>query len=226
MPGVADVLHHFGGAERGLKNFPRCPGVEFTKQCGMVIIAGSDDGHGRLHEVGYGSTFAHEFRVDTDAEIFPKLLPADALERRNHNGFGGSGQYRTAEHDQVKGIFLFQRFADAAANRLNVSEVELAAAQAGSADAEKRNVGFKHCGGRIRGGPEPGCFVAFSHKFGHSWLDDRTASAFELLNLGAAEVDAGDRIPPRCQTCRCDRSDIAESKYAYLTFHRPSLVYQ
>src|SRR5712692_2212413 len=133
VPGIADVLHHLRGTERSLEDSARRPRVEFAQQGAVGGIGGADNCHRRFQEVSDGCAFSHEFGIYADPEIFPHALTAGFLKCRNDDGFRCSGQYGAPQHDQVKRVFFLESFADLAADRFDVPQIELAIAQAGRA---------------------------------------------------------------------------------------------
>src|SRR6266436_6837506 len=112
------------------------------------------------------------------------------------------------------GFFFANGSADFAGHALDVTQIEFAAAQARSADANKRNFGIKDgASGVVRSG-EPLGPMAIAHQFAHSCFDNRAAARCQHLNLGAANVDAGNLVTHAGKACRRDRAHVPQTKHA------------
>src|SRR5258707_2270674 len=92
VPGVADILHHFGGAEGSFKDSSRSPCIELAQPDRELSVPRADDCHGRLEKIGDGSAFPHELRIYAYAEVFSQAFPAGLLQRRNDDALSRARQ--------------------------------------------------------------------------------------------------------------------------------------
>ena len=148
---VGKILDHFSDRNGRLVESAGSVFVKFAQRCEMLGVAGSKNGVGRVQEVGDRAAFAHELRVIANREIRSALLAAFFFEDGEHDGFGGSGQHRTAQNKNVRRFFLADGGADFPGNALDVAEVELAIFQAGRSNADERDFGIQHGRGGVGG---------------------------------------------------------------------------
>src|ERR1035437_8134845 len=134
---VGKVLDHFGDRDGRLVESAGSVLVEFAQRREVVGVAGSEDGVGRVEEVGDGAAFAHELRVIADGEILAALLAAFFFQDGEHDGLGGSRQHRAAHNNNMRRFLLPDGAADFPGNALDAAEVELAIFQAGRSDANE-----------------------------------------------------------------------------------------
>src|SRR5271167_1434201 len=115
----------------------------------MAGVTGTENGVGRVEEVGDGAAFAHELRVIANREILAALLAAFFFKNRENDLLGGSSEHRAAQNKNVRRIFLADRRSDLPRYVLDVAEVELAIFQAGRSNADERDFGIQHSYGRV-----------------------------------------------------------------------------
>src|SRR5208337_674603 len=137
MPGIAQILHHFGRAKGCLEDASWSPIVHSAKTSCVCRIARANDGHRRLQEIGYGAAFAHELGINTHSKITSEAFPAGVLNCRNHELFRSSRQRCAAQNNEVERFLVPERLGDASAHWLQMAEIEFAAAQAGCSDAQQ-----------------------------------------------------------------------------------------
>ena len=180
----------------------------------MPGIGGADDGHGRLQKIGNRRALTHELRIDADAEVLSQASCRWFVPERGSRCFRRFRAERCCAARPGEMLSSLQHFADFPANRLDVTEVELAAAQARSSNAEKGNLGLHH--GRTwspwwhaaapRREPSTSSFMP------GSTIGLRPASSCSTLD--GLSVDADDRVPLGGETGGRDRSNVAQPKNA------------
>src|ERR1035437_7079619 len=106
----------------------------------MRGVLGSKDCVWRLQEVGHRASLSHELRIVGNGKIGSSTPTARLLKNRPNHQLSGPRQHRAAQNEDMWGFFLLQRGANFPRNLLDMAQVELAIAQAGSADTHKRNV--------------------------------------------------------------------------------------
>jgi hypothetical protein len=180
----------------------------------VFLIIRADDCDRRLQEITYCGAFAHEFRVDANSEIVAHSLAARVFKRRNDDGLGCARKNGAAEHHQVKCGLLFKRLADLPAYGFDMTKIKFSVAQAGSADAQKRNFAFQHGGFRIGSGVQVASFMALGNQLAHPRLDNGTASTFDGLDLGRIQINAEHLVALVCQADGRHRSYITQPENA------------
>src|SRR5271155_4644128 len=100
----------------------------------------------RVKKILDRATLAHEFWVVTDRKIRAISAPTRTLKHRNNQRFGSTGKQSAAHNNRMMGFFLLESRANFASDALSMAQVEFAVAQAGSANAHKRDVRILDCG--------------------------------------------------------------------------------
>ena len=185
----------------------------------MGFVGRADDGHGRLQKVRHCRSFAHELRIDADAEVRADAFTAGFFQRWHHDGFRCARQHRAAQHHQMKRILFLQDFADFSANRFDVSEIEFSIAQAGRADTKEGNVAVQNRRFRRTGGMQPAGLMRLGDNFAHPRFHDGAISRIHGLDLGPAQIDANDIVAPVGQTGGGYRANVSQAEYANGAIH-------
>src|SRR5581483_7086894 len=111
-------------------------------------------------------------------------------------------------------ILFLERLANLTANRLDMTQVELAIPQAGRPDAKKGDFGFHHRRFSIGGGVEVTGAVTFGNHFADARFDNRAATAVHGCDLCRIQVHPGNGIALVCQAGGRHRPDISQPKNA------------
>src|SRR5580658_5816816 len=87
-------------------------------------------------------------------------------------------------------FLLLESGTDLASDVLNMAQVKLAVAEAGSANTHKRDVRIVTCGSSVSRGTQPRRFVALGHQIAHARLQNRTLPRGQHFNLRRIDVHA------------------------------------
>jgi hypothetical protein len=94
-----------------------------------------------------------------------------------------------------------------------MTQIKLAAAQTGRADANKRQVRFANRQSYIRGGTKQTRFARLSDQLAHSGFHDGTTPGIQRLNFRHADVDANDPVANVSEARRGHRPHIPQPKH-------------
>src|SRR2546428_2711586 len=185
----------------------------------MRCVGGADDGYGWVEEVCDCASFAHEFGIHANAEVFAHALATCFLQGGNHDRLCCARQDRAPQHNEMEGILFGQSAADPFTDGTDMAEVELAVAEAGRAHAEEGNLSVHDRVRGVGGCMQPASAVRFGGEFGNPGLDNWAAPRFQHFHLIRAQVYSDDRIAFVGQTCGGHGPDVSHDAAAEYPAH-------
>src|ERR1700676_5394863 len=186
----------------------------------MFRVSGANHGEGGLQKIGDRGPFPHKLGIDADAEVLPQFLAAGFLQRGHDNSLRGSGQDGAAQYNQVKSILFLKNLADFPAPRFDMAKVKLSIPQTRRSHAKKGNVAVQDRIFGVRSRMQTARSMTLRNQLCHARLDHGTAARFHCFDLRRTKVDANNVMALAREAGRCDRSHVAQPKYADGWNHR------